>query len=97
MTEPRSYGPGFRLRSDWGFSIASGEASASNAALDHQLLQLGYCLGRIKSFRACLSAIQDGVAAVEAEGILQVIQSVAGRLVTAVNHPAVGLQQNGRA
>src|SRR3546814_10728715 len=47
--------------------------------------------------RAGLGAVHDGVAAVEPEGILELVEPLAGRLVTAVGDPAVGAQQDGGA
>src|SRR4029453_17447953 len=72
-------------------------AGASDAALDHQLLDLGDGLGGIEALRASLGAVQDGVAAIQAERVFQVVQALAGRLVAAVLDPAMGLQQHGGA
>src|SRR3546814_13167549 len=47
--------------------------------------------------RAGPGAVHDGVAAVEPEGILELVEPLAGRLVTAVGDPAVGAQQDGGA
>ena len=44
-----------------------------------------------------MGAVHDGVAAVEPEGILEVVEALAGVLVAAVGDPAIGLQQDGRA
>ena len=65
----------------------------SHRALDHQLLDLGNRLGRVEPLGAGLGAVQDGVAAVEAERVLQIVQPLALGLVAAVAQPAVGLQQ----
>src|SRR5262245_48055187 len=69
---------------------------ASHLPLDHHLLDLGDGLGRVEALRARLGAVEDGVAAVEAEGILEVVEPFTGRLVAAVDQPALRLQQDGR-
>src|SRR5690606_26641728 len=63
----------------------------------HQLLDLADRLGRVQALRAGARAVEDGVAAVQLERILEVVQARAGVLVAAVDDPAVGLQQHGRA
>src|SRR5690349_10728683 len=65
-------------------------------ALDNHLLDLGDSLARIQTFRAGASAIQNGVAPVEAERIFKLIKPFPGRLVTAVRQPAPRLQQHRR-
>src|SRR6188508_3864951 len=65
-------------------------------ALDHQFLDLGDGLGRVEALRAGLDAVHDGVAAVEPEGVFQIVEPVAGGLVAAVAEPAIGLQQDRR-
>src|SRR3546814_19251100 len=47
--------------------------------------------------RAGPGAVHDGVAAVEPEGILELVEPLAGRLVAAVGDPAVSAQQDGGA
>src|SRR4051794_16168383 len=64
---------------------------------DHRHLDLGDGFRRIEMFRAGLRAIHDGMAAVEAERVLQVVEPVAGRLVTRIHDPALRLQQCGGA
>src|ERR1700755_1617774 len=66
------------------------------AALHHELLDLGDRLGGIESLRAGARAVHDGVAAVELERILEVVQARTGVLVARVGDPAVGLQQDRR-
>src|SRR5262244_2285693 len=61
--------------------------------LDHLLLDLGDCLGRVEMLRAGVGAVHDGVAAIEPERILEIVEPLAGRLVAAVNDPALRLQQ----
>src|SRR4030095_13753058 len=39
-------------------------------------------------------AVHDGVAAIEPERILKLVEPLAGRLVAAVDQPAIGLQQD---
>src|SRR5262245_63865123 len=65
----------------------------SHLPLDHHPLDLGDGLGRVEALRAGLGAVHDGVATIEAERILQIVQAASGRLVAAVLQPAVGLQQ----
>src|SRR6266536_4341975 len=67
----------------------------SHLALDHHPLDLGDGLGRIEALRAGLGAVHDGVAAVEAERVLEIVEALPGRLVAAVLEPAVGLKQRG--
>src|SRR5262245_15658269 len=69
----------------------------SHLPLDHHALDLGDGLGRVEALRAGLGAVHDGVAAVEAERILELVEALAGGLVAAVLEPAVGLQQRRRA
>src|SRR5690606_29926704 len=47
--------------------------------------------------RAGPRAVHDGVAAIQAERVFQFVQTRASVLVAAVDNPAVGLQQDGRA
>src|SRR5579883_2889857 len=64
----------------------------------HQaLLDLADRLGGVEVLGAGLGAVHDGVAAIEAERVLELVETVAGRLVAAVGDPAEGLQQDGRA
>jgi hypothetical protein len=66
-------------------------------SLDHHLLDLGDRLGRVQALGAGLGAVHDGVAAIEPERILQIVQPLARRLVAAVDQPAIGMQQRRRA
>src|SRR6476661_1524998 len=61
--------------------------------LDHHSPDLGNRFRRIEILGACLGAIHDGVAAVETEGVLEIIKALAGRFVAAVLQPAVRLQE----
>src|SRR5262249_35686424 len=63
----------------------------------HHTLDLGDGLGGVEALRAGLGAVHDGVAAVEAERILEIVEALSGRLVAAVLEPAVGLKQRGGA
>ena len=82
---------------DQGRGARAPPRAGSHLPLDHLLLDLGDRLRRIEPLRAGLGAVHDGVAAVEPERILQVVEPLAGRLVAAVVDPAVGLQQRRRA
>src|SRR5690606_1974162 len=64
-------------------------------AREHQLLDLANRLGRVQALRAGARAAHDAVATVQLERILQIVQPRTGVLVTAVDDPAVGLQQDG--
>src|SRR3954447_16566805 len=65
-------------------------SAASDLALDHLALDVGNRLGRVEALRAGLGAVHDGVAAVEPERILEIVQPLAGRLVSAIDQPALG-------
>src|ERR1700738_3129601 len=71
-------------------------AARSHLPLNEHLLDLGDGLGGVEALRAGLGAIQDGVAAVEPERVLQNVEPLAACLVAAVHDPAVRLQQDGR-
>src|SRR5579883_730602 len=74
-----------------------GILARSNGPLDQQLLDLGDRLRRVEALRTGLGAVHDGVAAVEAERVLEIIEPLALGLVAAVGQPAIGLQQDRRA
>src|SRR6185437_5826002 len=67
----------------------------SDRAIDQQLLDLADGLGRIEPFRASVGAVHDGVAAIQLERIIQIIEAFAGRFVARIDDPAISLQQNG--
>src|SRR5215813_5089534 len=67
----------------------------SDLPLHHHPLDLGDGLGGVEALRAGLGAVHDGVAAIEAERILEIVEALAGRLVAAVVEPAASLQQRG--
>src|SRR6188472_3755784 len=75
---------------------ASPEEQPLHLPLDHHALDLGDGLGRVEALGAGLGAIHDGVAAVEPERVLEIVEAVTGRLVAAVLQPSVGLKQRGR-
>src|SRR5450759_640702 len=66
-----------------------------NSALDHELLDLSDGLGWVEALRTGRGAIQDRVAAVEAERVLELVEPLTGFLVAAVHYPAVRLQERG--
>src|SRR5580692_12670055 len=68
-----------------------------NLPLDQGALDLGDGLGRVEVFWTGLGAIHDGVAAVEAERVFQIVEPLAGRLVARIHDPALRLEQRGRA
>src|SRR5260370_38110784 len=63
------------------------------AAMRHHLLDFADGLGGIEILRAAFCAIHDGMAAVQAKWILEIIEAIAGRLVPAVDYPTIGRQQ----
>src|SRR5690606_12385497 len=69
----------------------------SDAPFHHHLLDFRYRLGGIEPLRAGLRAVHDGVAAVEAERVFQIVEPFSGGLVARIDEPAVGLQQDCRA
>ena len=54
-------------------------------------------LSGVKTLRTHVNAVLDTVAAEDAEGVVQVRQSIIGRRVATVSEEPVGLQQTGRA
>src|ERR1700679_2141242 len=66
---------------------------ASMAAMSHHLLDLADGLGGIQILRARLGAIHDGMAAVQPKWILELVETLAGSLVAAIDAPAVSGQQ----
>ena len=63
----------------------------SEAACDHELLDLGDCFGRVQSFGAGFGAVHDRVAAIQLERVFQLIQTLTGGFIAAVRNPAVSL------
>src|SRR5215217_6608632 len=61
------------------------------ARRDHQFLGLGDGLGRVQALGADLGAVHDGVAAIELERVLEVVEALVRGVVAAVGDPAVGL------
>ena len=59
--------------------------------LNHQFLHLGNRLARRQALGADVGAVHDCVAAIEAEGVFQLVEAFAGHLVAAVGEPAIGL------
>ena len=53
----------------------------SHHPLDHHLLDLGDCLGRVQALGAGLGAVHDRVAAVQLERVFQIVQPLARRFV----------------
>src|SRR5262245_10217849 len=70
--------------------------TGASAPRHHQLLDFGNCLGGVETLRAGLRAVHDGMAAIQAEWILEAVEPFAGRFVAAVDDPAIGLQEDGR-
>ena len=89
--------PGDLLRAKFGGHMSGVWQRRSDLPLDQHLLDVGDRLGRVEAFGAGLGAVHDGVAAVQAERIFEIVEPVAGGLVAAVADPAIGLQQRRRA
>src|SRR6201991_2687363 len=64
--------------------------------VDHLALDAGDRLRGVESLRAGLRAVHDGVAAVEPERILEIVEALALVFVAAVVDPSARLQQRGR-
>ena len=69
----------------------------SDLPLDHLQLEFGDGLGGIETLGAGFGAVQNGVAAIKPERVLEIVEPLAGGFVAAVGDPAVRLQQCGRA
>src|SRR5271156_6734084 len=69
------------------------EGRASVAAMSHHSLDFADGLGGIEILGAGLRAIHDGMAAVQPEWILELVETFSGSLVAAIDDPAVSRQQ----
>src|SRR3989304_5773369 len=67
-------------------------SAPSDAPLDHELLELRDGFGRAQPLRAGFDAIEDRMAAVEPERVLEIVEALAGRLVPAICAPAIGVE-----
>ena len=70
------------------------DTEPSLVAFDHQFLEFGDGSGGIEALRTVDCAIHDGVTTIQAEWILKCVESFTGGLITAIDDPAVGLQQD---
>lgn len=68
-----------------------------NPALDHKVFEAGDGFGGAEAFGTGFCAVHDGVATVESERVFEGVKPLAGRLVAAVDDPAIGLQQRSGA
>ena len=68
----------------------------SHLPFDHHLLDLGDGLGRIETLRAGIRTIHDRMAAIKPERIFEIIKTIAGRFIAAIDQPTIGLQENRR-
>src|SRR3954462_8842105 len=64
-----------------------------DSAANHQFLDLANRLGRVQSLRADVDAVHDRVATEQTVRIFEVIQTLAGRLITAIGDKPISLQQ----
>src|SRR5581483_1874244 len=70
-------------------------ARFSTLPLHHHLLYLGDRLGWIQVLGAHVRAVHDGVTAIQAEGIFQLVEPRASGLVATIDDPPVRSQQSG--
>jgi len=63
----------------------------------HEPLDAGNGLSRIESLGTGFGAVQDGVASVDGIVVLKFLHPLLGFLITRVDHPAVGLHEDGGA
>mmetsp|Transcript_737 Transcript_737/g.2988 ORF Transcript_737/g.2988 Transcript_737/m.2988 type:complete len:298 (-) Transcript_737:19-912(-) len=63
----------------------------------HTLLHVGNGLSGVQVLRAGLAAVHDGVAAVELEGVVQLLDPLSSDRVTAVFNPPIRLHEDGRS
>src|SRR5713101_9590456 len=68
----------------------------SDLPLDHHQLEFGNRLRRIETLRAGLGAVHDGVAAIEPERVLKIVEPLAGGFVARILDPPRCLQQGCR-
>lgn len=64
------------------------------AAESHLLLDLGNGLTRVKTLGAGSGTVKNGMAPVQAHGVLEVLLSLGGALVTRIGEPSVRLKQD---
>src|SRR5258707_6153822 len=83
--------PGFR------FAHPGYEKRTLDLPLDHLQLELGDGFRGVEALRARLGAVHDGVAAVEPERILEIVEPLAGGFIAGILDPARRLQQRGGA
>src|SRR6478735_9231944 len=69
----------------------------SALTLDHHLLDLRYGFAGIQTLGAGARAIEDRMAAIETEGVFELVETFLRRFISAVGQPAPGLEQNGRS
>src|SRR5438105_13588079 len=65
-----------------------------SAALGHHPLGVGNRARRVEPFGAGPGAVHDGVASIETERVLEPVEAFAGALISAVDKPAVRLQED---
>lgn len=71
------------------------DASPLCLVKSHLLLDFGNSLTRVKTLRASVGTVHDGVATVQRHRVLQHVLSHLGSLISRVNDPSVGLHQHG--
>src|SRR5262245_21181987 len=80
-----------------GRSDSSVRISDSVASFGQHLLDFGNGPRGIQILRAGLGAIHDGVTAIQAERVLELIEALTTRFVAAVDDPAISREQCGGA
>ena len=73
------------------------DRETSSLPLDHHLLDLADRFRGVQTLGAGVGTVHDGVAAIEPEGVFQIVQTLAGLLVAGVGQPPIRLQEDGGA
>src|ERR1700694_3293007 len=60
---------------------------------NHHFLDLAYRLARVEALRAHIDAVHDRMDTAQAVRVFQVVETLAGRFVTAIRDESIGLQQ----
>src|SRR6516225_4295200 len=80
-----------------GADIARSIQPPSHLPFDQFQLELSDRFRRVETLRARLGAVHDGVAAVEPERILEIVEPFAGGFIARILDPARSLQERGRS
>src|SRR6516165_3450198 len=80
-----------------GADIARSMRPPSHLPFDQFQLELSDCFRRVETLRARLGAVQDGMAAVEPERVLEIVEPFAGGFIARILDPARSLQERSRS